>query len=170
MMANAIGPQNTIQAIGIMPSTVEIAVRMIGRKRAALASIAAWAEGGPSNLRPPLRIDAQETAWPVERADAVLCINMVHISPWASALGLLDGAARRLSKGAPLILYGPWLVEGEVAAPSNLAFNESLKARDPRWGLRQFTDFRRAAEDRGFSYADRVDMPANNLMLRFDRA
>ena len=137
---------------------------------AALASIAAWAEGGPSNLRPPLRIDAQEAAWQVECADAVLCINMVHISPWASALGLLDGAARLLPKGAPLILYGPWLVEGEVAAPSNLAFDESLKARDPRWGLRQLTDFRRAAEDRGFSYADRVDMPANNLMLRFDRA
>lgn len=137
---------------------------------AALLSIAAWRDDGPANLRAPLRLDAAERPWPVERANAVLCINMVHISPWASALGLLDGAARLLSKGAPLILYGPWLVEGEAPAPSNLAFDESLKARDPRWGLRQLTDFRRAAADRGLVYAERVDMPANNLMLRFDRA
>ncbi len=135
----------------------------------ALASIAAWREDGPPNLRAPLQLDATERPWAVDRADAVVCINMVHISPWESTLGLLDGASAILPRGAPLILYGPWLVDGEAPAPSNLAFDASLKQRNPRWGLRQLTDFRREADDRGLVDADRVDMPSNNLMLRFDR-
>ena len=103
----------------------------------ALASIAAWRdEVGLPNLRSPLALDAAASEWPVERADAVLSINMVHISPWAAALGLLDGAARILRAGSPLILYGPWLMEGAPTAPSNLDFDADLKARDPEWGLR----------------------------------
>ena len=136
----------------------------------ALASIEAWRADGPDKLRSPLRIDAAVPAWPIAFADAILCINMVHISPWASALGLLDGGARLLTAGAPLILYGPWIVEGVETAPSNLAFDTDLKARDPRWGLRALSDFRAEAARRGLAFVERRMMPANNVMLLFRRA
>ena len=136
----------------------------------ALASIEAWRGEGPLNLRAALTIDAALPDWPIDRADAMLCINMVHISPWASALGLLEGAARLLDPGAPLILYGPWIVDGVATAPSNLAFDADLKSRDPRWGLRSLSDFRGEAEARGLIFADRRTMPANNAMLLFRRA
>ena len=90
---------------------------------------------------------------------------MVHISPWASALGLLDGAARLLSAGAPLILYGPWLADDVPAAPSNLAFDSDLKRRDPEWGLRRVEDFAAAAQERGLRLIETRAMPANNMML-----
>jgi SAM-dependent methyltransferase len=132
----------------------------------ALASIAAWREAsGLTNLREPLTIDAAAADWPIEGADAVLSINMVHISPWASALGLLDGAARLLSAGAPLILYGPWLSREVETAPSNLAFDADLKRRDPQWGLRRVEDFAAAAGERGLTLSQTRSMPANNMML-----
>jgi len=133
----------------------------------ALASIAAWQAEGPANLRSPLRLDVCEADWPVAQADAIVCINMVHISPWESSLGLLDGSRRVLLKDAPLILYGPWLEAEIEPAPSNLAFDQSLKARNPRWGLRLVEDFAAEAALRGFVLAGRQTMPANNLMLRF---
>jgi len=134
----------------------------------ALGSIAAWrVEAGLANIRPPLPIDAASPEWPIERAEAVLSINMVHISPWASALGLLDGAARLLSPGAPLILYGPWLKNDIPAAPSNLDFDADLKRRDPQWGLRKVDDFAASAEERGLRLEETRPMPANNLMLLF---
>ena len=136
----------------------------------ALASIGAWRQGGPPNLLPPLLIDTRSDDWPVDRADAMLCINMVHISPWASALGLLEGAQRILTPGAPLVLYGPWLQAGVEAAPSNLAFDQSLKARNAEWGLRLVEDFAAEAATRDLVLADRREMPSNNLMLRFNRA
>lgn len=135
----------------------------------ALTSIEAWRADGPTNLRPAVRIDTQDAAWPLDQADAILCINMVHISPWASALGLLDGAARLLGPGAPLILYGPWIVEGVETAPSNLAFDANLKGRDPQWGLRSLAEFRAEAERRGLSFVECRAMPANNVMLLFRR-
>ena len=135
----------------------------------ALASIEAWRAGGPPNFRSPLAIDAALPDWPIDRADALLCINMVHISPWASALGLLDGAARILGPGAPLILYGPWIIEEVETAPSNLAFDADLKRRDPCWGLRTLSGFREAAEARGMLFAELRTMPANNAMLLFRR-
>lgn len=134
----------------------------------ALSSIAAWQAEGPVNLMPPLRLDVCERDWPIAKADTVLCINMVHISPWESSLCLLDGARRLLPKHAPLILYGPWLESGIEAAPSNLAFDQNLKARDPRWGLRLVEDFATEAALRGLVLVGRQSMPANNLMLRFD--
>lgn len=134
----------------------------------ALASIAAWEEGGPANLRPPLRLDVCQADRPVDEADAILCINMVHISPWEASLGLLDGAAKLLAPGAPLILYGPWLEAEVEAAPSNLAFDQSLQARDPRWGLRLKEDFAAEAALRGLVLSGREAMPANNIMLRFE--
>lgn len=137
----------------------------------ALESIAAWrSRSGLPNLLEPVALDAEAAAWPIDRADALLCINMVHISPWASALGLLDGAARLLAAGAPLILYGPWIVDGVDTAPSNLAFDADLRSRDPRWGLRTLADFQAEAEERGLLFAEMRAMPANNVMLLFRRA
>ena len=136
----------------------------------ALASMAAWwADANLPNLREPLTIDAAATSWPIEHADSVLSINMVHISPWQSALGLLDGAARLLSPGGCLILYGPWLMAGLPTAPSNLAFDADLKRRDPRWGLRAVEDFAAAARERGLDLEETRAMPANNLMLLLRR-
>ena len=133
---------------------------------AALASIAAWrAAAGSDNLAAPLMIDVAAREWPVARADAMVAINMVHISPWAAALGLLDGAARLLAPGAALILYGPWIEAGKAVAPSNLAFDADLRRRDPAWGLREVETFTAAAAARGLDLVERRVMPANNLML-----
>jgi len=133
----------------------------------ALASIAAWQAEGPDNLRPPIRLDVMAD-WPVESADAILCVNMVHISPWQCSLNLLDGATRLLASGAPLILYGPWLESGVEPAPSNRAFDQDLRARNPGWGLRRVEDFAAEGALRGFVLAARRPMPSNNLMLRFE--
>ena len=133
----------------------------------ALASIAAWAKDGPDNLHAPAVLDAAQAKWPVDQADAILNINMVHISPWAAAIGLLDGAARLLRPGAPMMMYGPWLEADVEPASSNLAFDRSLRERDPRWGLRLVEDFAALAAKRGFRLAERRHMPANNLMLLF---
>jgi SAM-dependent methyltransferase len=134
----------------------------------ALASIAAWAEEGPPNLKPPIQLDVCTGEWPFEGVDAILCVNMVHIAPWEASLGLLDGAGRLLGRGAPLILYGPWLQADIPTAPSNLAFDINLRDRDPRWGLRLVEDFAVEAERRGLRLAERREMPSNNLMLRFE--
>jgi len=132
----------------------------------ALASIAAWRDTADlPNLRPPLTIDAAAADWPIGRADAVLSINMVHISPWASALGLLAGAELLLGQGAPLILYGPWLKDDIETVPSNLDFDADLKRRNPAWGLRRIENFAAAAEPQGFTLEDVRQMPANNLMI-----
>ena len=136
----------------------------------ALTSIDAWAEEGPPNLRPPLQLDVCAANWPLDHADAILCINMVHIAPWDAALGLLDGAARLLGEGAPLILYGPWRQASVPTAPSNEAFDRSLRERDSRWGLRLVEDFAAEAGQRGLRLAKRQAMPSNNLMLRFEAA
>ncbi len=135
----------------------------------ALASINGWrAQSDVSNLRGPILLDAAAPDWPIERADAVLSINMVHISPWASAIGLIDGAARLLGPGAPLILYGPWLKDDLPTAPSNAAFDADLRRRDPAWGLRRVEDFAEAAA-RAFDLVEVRSMPANNMMLLFKR-
>jgi hypothetical protein len=134
----------------------------------ALASIDAWRAEGPPNLGQAVQIDTRDDNWPVDAADAILCINMVHISPWESAIGLLNGAQRLLGKGGPLILYGPWIEDGVDTAPSNIALDESLRARDGRWGLRRVEDFAREGEARGLVFADRREMPSNNIMLRLD--
>ena len=136
----------------------------------ALASIEAWRRDGPPNMLQPLLIDTRSDDWPARRADAMLCINMVHISPWDSAIGLLAGAHRILASGGSLILYGPWLEAAVEAAASNLAFDQSLKARNSEWGLRLVEDFAAEAAMRGLILADRREMPSNNIMLRFDRA
>jgi SAM-dependent methyltransferase len=132
------------------------------------ASIAAWiaAEGTP-NLLPPIDLDATAEIWPLATADAVVCINMIHIAPWAACLGLLRGAARLLAPGGLLYLYGPFKRDGMHTAPSNEAFDESLRARDPAWGVRDLGEVCQAAE--GFALAATVAMPANNLSVLFRR-
>jgi len=95
---------------------------------------------------------------------------MVHISPWASALGLVAGAERLLAPGAPLILYGPWLTDDVPTAPSNLDFDADLRRRDPQWGLRRAGDFAAEAAKRGLTLVETRPMPANNMMLLFRRA
>ena len=133
---------------------------------AALASIEGWrAEAGPANLLPPVALDARAAYWPLAAADAILCINMVHISPWAATLGLLRGAGRLLGRGAALYLYGPYRQAGVETAPSNEAFDSSLRARDPEWGLRQLDDVVAAAAKQGIGLETVVPMPANNLSV-----
>lgn len=128
----------------------------------ALASITAWS-AGLANIRAPLMIDAAADHWPVAAADALLCINMVHIAPWEATLGLMAGAGRLLAPGAPLILYGPYRRAGVPTAPSNEAFDASLRARDPRWGLRDVDAVSQAAA--GFTLEAVIEMPAHNLIV-----
>jgi SAM-dependent methyltransferase len=136
----------------------------------ALASIAAWRdEAGLLNVRPPLTLDASSTEWPIDQADAVLSLNMVHISPWASALGLIAGARRILPQGGRLILYGPWLKDDIPTAPSNVAFDADLRRRDREWGLRRVEDFAEAGAANDLRLESTRAMPANNLMLLFRR-
>jgi SAM-dependent methyltransferase len=136
----------------------------------ALASIEAWreAEGAPNLLR-PVMLDAEEASWPVDRADAILCINMVHISPWSATQGLLAGAGRLLGRGAPLYLYGAYRRAGVATAESNEAFDRSLKARNPEWGLRRLEDVVAEAAQHGLALERVVQMPANNLSVVFRR-
>ncbi len=136
----------------------------------ALRSIEAWrsSEGLP-NLLAPVELDAAAEAWPVSHADAVLCINMVHISPWAVTQGLMRGARRLLAAGAPLYLYGAYRQQGVPTAPSNEAFDLSLKGRNPEWGLRHLEDVAGEAERNGFALEAVVPMPANNLSVIFRR-
>ncbi|ALH81163.1 DUF938 domain-containing protein [Sphingopyxis macrogoltabida] len=137
---------------------------------AALTSIAAWSgEAGLANIALPLPLDAAAPNWPLAAADAVLCINMVHISPWEATAGLLAGAARLLPPGAPLILYGPYVEADVPTAESNLAFDASLRARNPDWGLRDTAAVKEAAAAAGLAFAERRATPANNLMLLFRR-
>ena len=136
----------------------------------ALHSVDAWAqEAGLANLRPAIALDAAAGDWPVESAAAVLCVNMVHISPWQATVGLFEGAGRVLASGAPLLLYGPFVEDDVETAPSNLAFDDSLKARDPAWGLRQVGELDGLARANRLSRAARHIMPANNLVLVYRR-
>ncbi|WP_299307256.1 DUF938 domain-containing protein [uncultured Croceicoccus sp.] len=136
----------------------------------ALSSIAAWgADSGLANLRAPVRLDASATDWPVESADAILCINMTHISPWSATQGFFANAGRVLREGGPLVIYGPFLRVGVETAASNLAFDDNLKARDPRWGLRRVDALDALAQENGLRPAEPIPMPANNLMLIYRR-
>lgn len=131
----------------------------------ARASAAAWAaHEGAAGVLPPLALDAGSDAWPVARADAIVCVNMAHISPWAATLGLLRGAARVLPPGGPLVLYGPYRVDGALAE-SNRAFDAWLRARDPAWGVREVADVEAAARAAGLAPVERVAMPWDNLVV-----
>jgi cyclopropane fatty-acyl-phospholipid synthase-like methyltransferase len=134
----------------------------------ARASIEAYrAEAALPNLRAPIRIDARDELWGIERVDAVVSINMIHIAPWAACEGLLRGAARVLPAGGVLFLYGPFKRSGAHTAPSNESFDEGLRAREPSWGVRDLDDVTREADRYAFVREDVVAMPANNLSIVF---
>lgn len=152
---------NALPGLTFQPSDPEDAARL---------SIAAWTmETGLSNIRPPLAIDVRREPWPIAQADAMLCINMIHISPWEATQALMRNAGRILAKGAPLYLYGPYRQTDVVTAPSNEAFDADLKSRNPAWGLRQLDDVAKLAREAGFSGPEVTPMPANNLSVVFRR-
>lgn len=132
----------------------------------ALDSIRAHvADAQLDNLRAPLRLDVNEP-WPVAALAAILCINMIHISPWSSTLALLRGASERLTNGGRLVLYGPYVIDGETA-PSNVAFSERLQNEDPSWGVRELRDMEREAQKSGLVLERVVPLPANNHVVVF---
>ena len=135
---------------------------------AALRSIEGWRAGaGLFNFLLPVSLDARAAHWPVDRADAILAINMVHISPWSATEGLMRGAGRLLDAGAPLYLYGAYRQAGVLTAPSNEAFDESLRATNPEWGVRDLETVVDEAERNGLALDAVVPMPANNLSVVF---
>ncbi len=150
----------------------------------AVDSIFAWQEIVPSeNLHPPLQLDVTENLWAVE-ADtpgwvkelleshpltAIVSINMIHIAPWSACLGLLAGAERLLDKNGILYLYGPFQREGEETAPSNVAFDLSLRDRDREWGVRNLEDVVAIAQKHHLELLKVIPMPANNLSVIFQR-
>jgi len=133
-----------------------------------LASIASWCEG-LANVPAPRHLDVLAGHWEgvPQEVDAIFCANLLHISPWATCAALMRGAARHLSAQGLLLLYGPYIVEGAATAPSNLAFDADLRARDAQWGLRQLGDVIAQARAAGLNLRERVAMPANNFLLVF---
>ena len=136
-----------------------------------LASIAAWCTG-LANVLPARTLDVLDDAdWSATPApvDAVYCANMLHISPWPACAALMAGAARHLAPHGLLLLYGPYVVDGETTAPSNLAFDADLRSRNPAWGLRRLADVLQEAHAAGLGLRERIAMPANNLLLVLER-
>jgi SAM-dependent methyltransferase len=134
-------------------------------------SIAAHrAAAGVANLLAPLHLDVTSQQWPVERADALVCCNMIHIAPWAATGGLIAGAGRTLAPGGLLYLYGPYKIDGRHTAPSNEDFDTRLRAQNPLWGVRDLTDVSALAKRHGLALEETVAMPANNLSVIFRRA
>jgi hypothetical protein len=141
------------------------------REPDALASIAAHeAELGLANLLAPLLLDAESPHWPVARADAIVCCNMIHIAPWSACCGLVAGAGRTLTADGLLYLYGPFRRDGRHTADSNRQFDEDLKRRNPAWGVRDLDEVAILAEASGLELAEIVPMPANNLSVLFRRS
>lgn len=137
---------------------------------ASRASIAAWrATAGLPNLLPVIELDVCRQPWPVTSAAAIVCINMIHISPLAATHALLEGAGRILPEGGVLYLYGPYKRGGAHTAPSNAAFDAQLRAQNPHWGVRDLEAVVALAEGQGLEFAEAIDMPANNLSLVFRR-
>lgn len=135
------------------------------------ASIDAWrAHSGAARVAPALELDVTARVWPVSRADFVLCVNMIHISPWEATFGLLSGSAKLLPTGGVLVLYGPYRRFGAHTASSNADFDASLRARDPRWGVRDLEAVAAEAERAGFALDEVVAMPANNFSVVFRRS
>ncbi|TKC92359.1 DUF938 domain-containing protein [Trinickia terrae] len=134
----------------------------------ARASIAAWkAHTGVANLRAPLELDVMREPWPIAAADALVCINMIHIAPWAAAQALVAGAARVLGAGGALYLYGPYRRNGAHTAESNEMFDLQLRSRNPEWGVRDIEAVIDLAAQNGFAFDEIVAMPANNFSVVF---
>jgi SAM-dependent methyltransferase len=137
---------------------------------AARSSIAAHRDDvGLANLLAPLPLDVTAPSWPVAHADAIICCNMIHISPWAASEGLMAGAERTLSPGGILYLYGPYKIGGCHTAPSNQEFDGYLRGQNPAWGIRELDEVVALAERHNFALVETVAMPANNLSVIFRR-
>ena len=136
-----------------------------------LVSISAWCAGS-ANVQAPIQLDVLAAHWAgvPTQADLIFCANLLHISPWPTCAALMQGAARHLARPGLLLLYGPYRVDGEPVAPGNLAFDADLRSRDPAWGLRRLADVVAQAELAGLHLRERVQMPANNLLLVLARA
>ena len=157
--------QHAIHFAAALPDLVWQPSDLDGEAR---ASIAAWtAHSGLTNVRPPLAIDVRDASWGIEAAAAIVCINMIHISPWASAQALIAGAGRLLGPGGVLFLYGPYRRGGVHTAPTNAAFDEQLRRRNPAWGVRDMEAVVALAASEGFTCDEPVAMPANNFSLVF---
>lgn len=131
-------------------------------------SIVAWTVG-LANVRPPASFDLTREPWPVRAADAIVCINVIHISPWEATLALMRNAGKMLPAGNVLVTYGPYARGGRHTAPSNEEFDANLKSRDPRWGVRDMDDVASVAKESGLQLEEAVAMPANNFTLVFRR-
>ena len=133
-------------------------------------SVAAWVKAtGVTNVRAPIALDALHSVWPIASADGIICINMIHISPWEATVGLIKGAAAILPSRSPLYLYGSYKREGFEMSPSNQTFDQSLRDRSPTWGLRDLEPVAATAQTLGFSTPVITEMPANNLSAVFRR-
>ena len=133
-------------------------------------SIRDWTtEDELANVLPPLPLNVLDEKWAVDKADAILNINMIHISPWETTTALMKGASTVLQKGAPLILYGPFIEDGVETAPSNVDFHHWLRARNPEFGIRRLDKVTEVAEAHGFKKIARFEMPANNLSVVFEK-
>jgi len=134
----------------------------------ARVSIAAWIQAAHArNVVPPLDLDVRAGHWPTTHADALICINMIHIAPWSACVGLMGGAGRVVSLDGVLYLYGPYRVGGRHTAPSNDAFDQSLRQQNPEWGVRDLEAVIAEAERNGFAFVKSAPMPANNLSVVF---
>jgi hypothetical protein len=133
------------------------------------------AQAGLVNVLPPLQLDVTASPWPsadrpfAQPFDAIFCANMLHIAPWAACAALMQGSGRHLAAGGVLVTYGPYLEDAVATAPSNLAFDQSLRLRNPEWGIRRLGDVRAEAARAGLELRARHAMPANNLLLVFGR-
>ena len=144
-----------------------------------LKSIAAWrVAANLPNLRPPARIDLAQPDWTLQGQGpqapdlftAIFCANVIHIAPWRVAQGLFHGAARHLAPDGRMFLYGPFMKDGQHTAPSNAAFDASLRAQNPEWGVRDIADLRALSEESGLGFIDEIPMPANNRILVFEHS
>jgi len=136
----------------------------------ARASIEQWMKTeATTNVLPPLELDASSQTWPIKQANAMIAINMAHISPWPATQGLLAGAGKLLPTGGTLILYGPYRREGQPLVASNVEFDASLRARNPAWGIRLLDDVSSLAQQSGLALTSVTEMPANNLGVVFTR-
>jgi len=146
-----------LPALRFQPSEMDVARH---------ASIEAWVTAGRlSNVEAPLAFDVTKLPWPVAAADAIVCINVIHISPWEATLALMAGAGQVLPAGGVLVTYGPYKRSGVHTSPSNEAFDASLRARNPLWGVRDLDEGAKVAGHEGLALDETVPMPANNLTL-----
>ncbi|MGK7882851.1 MAG: DUF938 domain-containing protein [Crocosphaera sp.] len=137
-------------------------------------SIEAWREESLiDNIQPPLNINVETSSWEIEKQNlnitTIVNINMIHISPWKACLGLMEGANRILPSGGILYLYGPYKQGGKHTAPSNESFDQSLLSQNPEWGVRNLEDVIKVAEEKGLMFKEKVEMPANNLSVIFQK-